>query len=415
MNRRIASALAALCLVLLPSHAWAQAKTKAAITTEINTTLTTGCNACGTAAVMRGFLLDIVNSYLDNNGGTPTLTATFDNTFCATPGQILQRGASVWACATPAAGSSDLIPGCRITLETGVAFSSSDQSAKSTVFCTPVDSLTVQIYNGSSFAIQTMAGEISITLSGTSGNTAYDAYLIFDTGAVKGCWGPAWTTSTDGAGNRGSGAGTAQITNSVGGRWTNAVSMNCKNGASTFSVAANQGTLVGGFKTATADQVSDAAGTRMVWDLFRPISRTLIAANTASSYAYTSTTTRQCNAGSAGGGVPVQASAFRGMAGWPTDMRNLSSGSSSNASVQLITGGIGLNSTTANSAQVQSDNASSATYNQFSAPMYSEYRGQPPVGSNTFYCLEGGNANVTFYGNNGTTTKTSGMIGETRQ
>lgn len=340
------------------------------------------------------------------------------NTVCAGP----TSGGGAFGTYRPLVGADlsglagiDLIPGCRLTLETGVAYSSSDQAAKSTIFCTQVDYLSVQIYDGTNFTPRLMTGELTLTLSGTAGNTAYDVYLIFDTGAVKLCWGPAWTTSTDGAGNRGSGAGTAQITNSLGGRWTNAVSMTCKNGASTFTVAANQGTLVGGFKTATADQVSDTAATRMLWDLYRPISRTLIGINGASSYAYTSTTLRQCNATSLGGGAPVQVTSFRGMAGWPINIRNLGQGASTNVAIQPINGGIGLNSTSANSAQIQLDNASDTTYNQFNAPLYSEYRGQPPLGSNTLYCLESGNANVTFYGNNGGTVKSTGLIGDTWQ
>lgn len=309
----------------------------------------------------------------------------------------------------------DIIPGCRLTLETGVAYSSSDQSAKSTVYCTQVDSLTAQIYDGTNFTVRTMSGELSITLSGTSGNTAYDVYLIFDSGAVKACWGPAWSTSTDGAGARGTGPSSAQITNSVGGRWTNAVSMSCKNGASTFTVAANQGTLVGGFKTATADQVSDTAATRMLWDLFRPVSRPLVGANTASSYAYTSATIRQCNAASAGGGIPVQVSTFKGMAGWPTNIRQNGQAFSSSGSVAGVFPGIGLNSTSANSAQVQEDNAISSTYNQFGGYVRAEYSGTPPLGSNTFYCLEGGGTGFTFYGNNASTTKSLGLIGVTYQ
>lgn len=69
LHRRVFAALAALCFVLLPEHAWAQAKTKTAITTEINTNFPSGCTGCVTAALVRGALLDIVNSYVDYNGG----------------------------------------------------------------------------------------------------------------------------------------------------------------------------------------------------------------------------------------------------------------------------------------------------------------------------------------------------------
>lgn len=69
LHRRFFAALAALCFILVPAYAWAQAKTKAAITTEINTNFPSGCTGCVTDALLRGAFLDIVNSYVDYNGG----------------------------------------------------------------------------------------------------------------------------------------------------------------------------------------------------------------------------------------------------------------------------------------------------------------------------------------------------------
>lgn len=105
LHRRILAALAALCFVLLPSHAWAQ-KTKAALTTEINTSMPTGCGACINALVVRSALLDIVNSYLDSNGGAATMTAALDAAFSCTNGQFAERGASVWGCVGAGTGLS---------------------------------------------------------------------------------------------------------------------------------------------------------------------------------------------------------------------------------------------------------------------------------------------------------------------
>lgn len=114
LHRRIFAALAALCFVLLPGHAWAQ-KTKAAITTEINTTMPTGCGGCVTALIVRSALLDIVNSYLDYNGGS---------TFSCSAHQWVSSGAlSSFTCTQPAA--SDITGlGAPATLNIGTGLSS---------------------------------------------------------------------------------------------------------------------------------------------------------------------------------------------------------------------------------------------------------------------------------------------------
>lgn len=97
LHRRTFAALAALFFVLLPGHAWAQ-KTKAALTTEINTMMPSGGSGTITASILRSALLDIVNSYLDSNGGAATMTAALDAAFSCTSGQTIQRGVSVWGC-----------------------------------------------------------------------------------------------------------------------------------------------------------------------------------------------------------------------------------------------------------------------------------------------------------------------------
>lgn len=95
-NIRLSRIIFALCLILLPSHAWAQAKTKAAITTEINTTIPSGGTGTVTALILRTALLDIVNSYLDYNGSS---------TFACPTHQWVSSGAlSSFTCTQPAAG-----------------------------------------------------------------------------------------------------------------------------------------------------------------------------------------------------------------------------------------------------------------------------------------------------------------------
>lgn len=103
----------------------------------------------------------------------------------------------------------------------------------------------VPIYNGSSMVMFTFP-ELTLTLASThAANALYDVYVFSNAGTPTLVTGPAWVTSTAGAGDRGSGAGTTQIAN-VNGVWTNAVVMTGINGATTYSsIPANQATLLG--------------------------------------------------------------------------------------------------------------------------------------------------------------------------
>jgi hypothetical protein len=65
--RRIFAAAALLCALALPAYAQ---KTKAALTTEINTNWADNTTGAITPSVLRSTVLDIVNSYYDLNGGT---------------------------------------------------------------------------------------------------------------------------------------------------------------------------------------------------------------------------------------------------------------------------------------------------------------------------------------------------------
>jgi len=65
--RRILAAAALLCALALPAYAQ---KTKAALTTEINTNWADNTTGAITPSVLRSTVLDIINSYYDLNGGT---------------------------------------------------------------------------------------------------------------------------------------------------------------------------------------------------------------------------------------------------------------------------------------------------------------------------------------------------------
>jgi hypothetical protein len=125
-----------------------------------------------------------------------------------------------------------------------------DETAKTTVFCTNYlgggGPFQFPWYNGSTWAMESVAGDLSITLDATNtvagGN--YDAFLYDNSGTMVLCYGPAWTSASA----RGTGSGTTQL-GTVSGQpfQTNAVSITCRQASGTaFTVPANEATYVGG-------------------------------------------------------------------------------------------------------------------------------------------------------------------------
>jgi hypothetical protein len=182
----------------------------------------------------------------------------------------------------------------------GVLVPTGEVGAVGTLFYEPAFGSSIPIYNGSTFVIFQF-GELGLTIpSSRLANTIYDVYIIDNGGVVTACIGPAWTTSTVGSGNRGAGAGTAQISQ-INGVWTNAVAMSCVNQSSTYSVPANEGTHVG---TILINSVGGQItlnknwGQSRQWGLWNRYNRqeiTLQAGDSTGTWSYTSGTIRASN------------------------------------------------------------------------------------------------------------------------
>jgi hypothetical protein len=134
---------------------------------------------------------------------------------------------------------------------------STDVTGVSTVFYSPFVGNTLPIWNGSVFK-SLIFSELTATLTaaGSPSNTIQDSCVFSNNGVPTLVTSPSWTTVTAGSGNRGTGAGTPQLTR-LQGIWVNAVTMIGYNGLSSFSIPANQCTYVGSLSIdATAGQVS---------------------------------------------------------------------------------------------------------------------------------------------------------------
>ena len=103
-----------------------------------------------------------------------------------------------------------------------------DVSAATSVFYTPFMGHLIPIYSGSRH-VPTEFTELTLSLvSAHAANAIYDVFVFSNNGVLTIVTGPNWTTATAGAGARGTGAGTTQLTR-LNGYWVNAVSMTGRN------------------------------------------------------------------------------------------------------------------------------------------------------------------------------------------
>jgi hypothetical protein len=218
------------------------------------------------------------------------------------------------------------------------------------VFYHPIRGPLVPIWDGSTKFDNFIIGLLQCDLVASHlANTIYDLYVTVDAGTIRLVTSPAWTASGAGAGNRGAGAGTAEL-ELLGGIYVNKVDQTVRYGASTFTMPARRGTLVGSvWIDSAAGQTTChvSYGQNRKFGLFnvydqRPI--ILLAGDSTASWDYPTNVIRASNNNSAN-----KASIFRGLPSGSAEAdftQTLALTRDSNSDVHLQIG-IGLNSTTA--------------------------------------------------------------------
>lgn len=190
--------------------------------------------------------------------GSAALTQVIGGTFLIPPQGIL----------SPVSSTTSPVP-------------TSDQTAITRIYWTPFNGNICPIYNGTQF-VATTSAQIFCDL--TSGAQAlggiYDVYKFLNSGVVTLGLSPSWSAGTSGsvtAGScaRGTGTGGAALA-VLNGINTNAVSMTVNNGASTFTIPANQGTYLGSIyidKTAGQINCQLSYGQSRAWGLWNAYNR----------------------------------------------------------------------------------------------------------------------------------------------
>lgn len=250
----------------------------------------------GPVALIGGELQTTQTTEVIYNGTCWLITSSIDST-AASLVSPPQGYLTPCPAATPPTGctAGNLVPTADVTV--GVA------QAVTGIVYVPSNGNRLPIYNGSSMVMFSFT-QLTLTLTSSHvANTIYDICIFNNAGTPTIVTGPAWTTSTAGAGNRGTGAGTAQIERTLG-FWTNSVSITGTNGASTFPISANQCTMVGTMLVSGANGVltfTRIYGQSRVWPISNFYNRLPIIlqmGDPTATWVYNSATIRQSQGGS---------------------------------------------------------------------------------------------------------------------
>jgi hypothetical protein len=359
----------------------------------------------GSSSVLPDFYWDYTNSILY---------------VCTTTGT---SSTAVWT-AVNASASTPAIPPPqgRLTLTSNTPVLATDVSAATTIYYTPYVGNLIPIYNGSTM-VPTTFSELSLSLvSSHVANTIYDIFVFSNSGVLTLVTGPAWTTSTAGAGARGTGASTTQLTR-VQGLWTNAVSMSARNGSTTYTVGANLGTYVGsviidGSAGQATCHVSYGQSRKWaIWNAYNRKQITLLVGDGTATWTNNSAAVRPANNNSAN-----SCTIFAGLPEESFETLNtqylLMSPNGASALHQTMKNGVGFNSTTVFSGTQgvvgMSAGAGSISV-QTSASVTGSYISVPQIGISTITALELGNsaASVTaqFHGTQANFTMNTTWLG----
>lgn len=294
------------------------------------------------------------NGNLAGTAGSGTVKAdvVWDRTngvlyVCTTTGDA---STAVWSTNSSSIGTAAVPrPQGRLTSTSATPVLSSGVSGATTVYYTPYVGDLVPLYNGTSMLSYTFS-ELALALASQhTASNIYDVFVFSNSGVLTLVTGPAWSTPTAGAGARGTGAGTTQITR-LNGLWVNAVQITGRNGSTTYTIGANLATYLGSlFIDGSNGQVSClvAYGQSRKWGVWNAYNRVpvyLKAGDGTASWTYTTAAYRQSNNAAAN-----KLTLFSGLAEDVYDLLFSASVSNTSSGVPFRVG-IGYNSTTVPSA-----------------------------------------------------------------
>ena len=158
----------------------------------------------------------------------------------------------------------------RLTLETGVPISTTDQTAKTTLYLTPYKGNQIAVYDGTSaWSTLTLSADISITLAGLTAGLPYDVYVYSNAGTLA-LELTAWTNTT-----------------------TRATARTLQNGVYVKTGATTR-RYIGTIAIVATGQCEDSSVKRMVYNYYNQVTRLAVLSN-INSHAYATAAWRAWN------------------------------------------------------------------------------------------------------------------------
>jgi hypothetical protein len=269
----------------------------------------------------------------------------------------------------------------RLTLTSGTAVTTADVTAATSVYFTPYAGNQIGTYSGSAWSVSTFT-EKTLSLSGLTADTNYDIFIVDSTLALEAV---AWSTDT-----------------------TRATALVLQDGVLVKSGATTRRYLGTIRITSSTGQCEDSVAHRFVWNYYNRFERPLQVFDSTDTWTYATATWRAANGTTTNHRVDY-------VCGYSEDLMRaeVRTGQQSSASAEGEVG-IGVDSTSANSAQLMNKAYSPATAGT-RLIQQALYRGFPGIGYHSFTWLEyaGSGATITFYGDDGTAAAVqSGIVSE---
>lgn len=277
--------------------------------------------------------------------------------------------------ASPNLSFNDICTG-RLTLTTGVPVTTADVTGAATIYFTPYKGNKIALYDGATFWNVRTLTEISIAVPAAA-TQMYDVF-VYDSAGTPTLELTAWTNDTTRA--------TALVFQD---------GVYVKNGATTRR-------YVGSFRTIAASQTEDSLANRFVWNYYNRVSRAMRAVDATASWNYSTNTYRQAN-----NSTSNQLNLVIGVSEDQVSATVISKAANSTGTGRNVENGIGINSTTVQSAIVFQNQVVTTT----SGSMQAEYTGLLSVGKNSLVWLErgAGSDTQTWFGT--VTNIQSGILG----
>lgn len=272
--------------------------------------------------------------------------------------------------------------GFRLTAETGVPVSTSDQANKTTIYFTPYKHGQIALWNDTSKVWEMITSpEVSLALGTLTADKNYDVFASADSnGALSISLGDAWTSDT-----------------------ARSTALVRKDGVLVKSATAPGYRYVGTIRTSSTTQTQDTLLKRFIWNYHNQVPKTMVVNEATNTWTYNSATFHQANAATGNKVEYVSGDTCLVRA----EATSVGGGDSA---LDYMQAGIGIDATATNSAQSGGIFTNASTVGIVKD--VAKYVGHVAAGYHYIAWLEASDATVTFVGDNNNAAVKTGLVAE---